>query len=47
MKKTIITCIACAIGIFIMGQTQQKFSKGFVMDKVDRTDQEWQTCLTP
>ena len=47
MKKTIITCIACAIGIFIMGQTQQKSSKGFVMDKVDRTDQEWQTCLTP
>ena len=22
-------------------------SKGFVMDKVERTDQEWQTCLTP
>ena len=47
MKKTIITCIACAIGIFFMGQTQQKYSKGFVMDKVERTDQEWQTCLTP
>ena len=40
MKKTIITCIACTIGIFFMGQTQQKFSKGFVMDKVERTDQE-------
>ena len=47
MKKSIITLIAFAIGIFIMGQTQQKSSKGFVMDKVERTDQEWQTCLTP
>ncbi len=47
MKKLIITLIAFAIGIFIMAQTQQKSSKGFVMDKVERTDQEWQTCLTP
>ena len=47
MKKSIITLIAFAIGIFIMAQTQQKSSKGFVMDKVERTDQEWQTCLTP
>ena len=30
-----------------MAQTQQKSSKGFVMDKIIKTDEEWQTCLTP
>ena len=30
-----------------MGQAQEKTSKGFVMDKVEKTDKEWQACLTP
>ena len=30
-----------------MGQSQQQSSKGFVMDKIIKTDEEWQTCLTP
>jgi len=30
-----------------MGQSQQQSSKGFVMDKIIKTDEEWQTFLTP
>jgi len=31
----------------IFSQSEKTSSKGLLMDKVERTDQEWQTCLTP
>ena len=34
-------------GMILIGQTSEKKSKGFVMDKVVKSDSEWQTCLTP
>jgi peptide-methionine (R)-S-oxide reductase len=47
MKKRSITILFCIIGVSLMGQSQQQSSKGFVMDKIIKTDEEWQTCLTP
>ena len=47
MKKRSITILFCIIGVSLMGQSQQQSSKGFVMDKIIITDEEWQTCLTP
>ena len=34
-------------GMMLIGQTSENKSKGFVMDKVVKSDKEWQTCLTP
>ena len=46
MKKIgFITTLLMAI-FFITGQTND-VPKGFVMDKVVKSDNEWQTCLTP
>ena len=47
MKRIFIISVVSLFGLFLMGQAQQKTSKGFVMDKVEKTDQEWQACLTP
>ena len=47
MKRLFIISAVSLFGLFLMGQAQQKTSKGFVMDKVEKTDQEWQACLTP
>ena len=47
MKKRSITILFCIIGVSLMGQSQQQSSKGFVMDKIIKTDEEWQACLTP
>ena len=47
MKKILIISVVSLFGLFFMGQTQEKPSKGFVMDKVEKTDKEWQACLTP
>jgi len=47
MKRIFIISVVSLFGLFLMGQAQQKTSKGFVMDKVQKTDKEWQTCLTP
>ena len=47
MKKILIISVVSLFGLFFMGQTQEKPSKGFVMEKVEKTDQEWQACLTP
>jgi len=46
MKKIgFITALFMAV-FFITGQTND-VPKGFVMDKVVKSDNEWQTCLTP
>jgi len=46
MKKIgFITVLFMAV-FFITGQTND-VPKGFVMDKVVKSDNEWQTCLTP
>lgn len=34
-------------GFFLIGQTNEESSKGFLMDKVVKSDQDWETCLTP
>ncbi len=47
MKRLFIISAISLFGLFLMGQAQQKTSKGFVMDKVEKTDKEWQACLTP
>ena len=47
MKRLFIISAVSLFGLFLMGQSQQKTSKGFVMDKVEKTDKEWQACLTP
>ena len=47
MKRIFIISVVSLFGLFLMGQAQQKTSKGFVMDKVQKTDEEWQACLTP
>ena len=47
MKKLLIIISLIIAGIMLFGQTKQESSKGFVMDKVEKTDQEWETCLTP
>lgn len=47
MKKVFILICFIATGLFLIGQTNEKSSKGFVMDKVIKLDQDWQTCLTP
>ena len=31
-------------GMMLIGQTSENKSKGFVMDKVVKSDKEWQTC---
>ena len=46
--KIFSTIIGLSItGMILIGQTSEKKSKGFVMDKVEKTDKEWQACLTP
>ena len=46
MKKIgFITALLMAV-FFITGQTND-VPKGFVMDKVVKSENEWQTCLTP
>ena len=47
MKRIFIISVVSLFGLFLMGQAQEKTSKGFVMDKVEKTDKEWQACLTP
>ena len=47
MKRIFIISAVSLFGLFLMGQAQEKTSKGFVMDKVEKTDKEWQACLTP
>lgn len=47
MKRFINILILTFIGFIIAGQTQNELPKGQLMEKVVRTDAEWQTCLTP
>ena len=47
MKKLLIISLIIMTGIIITGQTKKDSSKGFVMDKVVKSSEEWQTCLTP
>ena len=47
MKRFINILILTFIGFINAGQTQNELPKGQLMEKVVRTDAEWQTCLTP
>jgi len=47
MKKLLLVTTLIFAGLIFTGQTKQELSKGFVMDKVVKSDKEWQTCLTP
>lgn len=47
MKKLSLLLLLILAGLMFTGQTEQESSKGFVMDKVVKSEKEWQTCLTP
>ena len=47
MKKIFTISLLIITGIIVSGQTQKNSSKGFRMDKVVKSSEEWQTCLTP
>lgn len=47
MIKILTVLSAIVIGFGLLGQTKQESHKEFVMDKVEKSDQEWETCLTP
>jgi peptide-methionine (R)-S-oxide reductase len=47
MIKILTISSAIVIGFGLLGQTKQESHKEFVMDKVEKSDQEWETCLTP
>ena len=43
-KLFILGAIFCVLGF---SQKKEKKAGGIFMDKISKTDQEWQTCLTP
>ena len=47
MIKILTVLSAIVIGFGLLGQTKKESHKEFVMDKVEKSDQEWETCLTP
>lgn len=47
MIKILTISSAIVIGFGLLGQTKKESHKEFVMDKVEKSDQEWETCLTP
>mgnify|MGYP001274540728 FL=1 len=47
MKKSLNIASLLLAGAILFGQTQNKVPKGQLMEKVVKTDAEWQTCLTP
>jgi len=47
MKNIFILISFMVAGFFLIGQTNEESSKGFLMDKVVKSDQDWETCLTP
>ena len=47
MKKITITSSFILAAIIFTGQTKNESPEGKLMEKVVKTDAEWQTCLTP
>ena len=47
MKKLLALSLVIVAVTMFAGQTKQELHKEFVMDKVEKSDQEWETCLTP
>jgi len=47
MIKILTVLSAIVIGFGLLGQTKKESHKEFDMDKVEKSDQEWETCLTP
>ncbi len=47
MIKILTISSAIVIGFGLLGQTKKESYKEFDMDKVEKSDQEWETCLTP
>ena len=47
MKNIFILISFMVAGFFLIGQTNEESSKGFLMDKVVKSDQDWEICLTP
>ena len=47
MIKILTISSAIVIGFGLLGQTKKESHKEFDMDKVEKSDQEWETCLTP
>ena len=47
MKKLLALSLVIVAVTMFAGQTKQESHKEFVMDKVEKSDQEWETCLTP
>ena len=47
MIKILTISSAIVIGFGLLGQTKKESHKESDMDKVEKSDQEWETCLTP
>ena len=47
MRKLLTLSLFLVAVTLFAGQTKQESQKEFVMDKVEKSDQEWETCLTP
>ena len=46
MKKIILITLYC-FALQLVAQSKKNPAEGIFMDKVERTDKEWQACLTP
>ena len=46
MKKIILITLYC-FALQLVAQSKKNPAEGIFMDKVEKTDKEWQTCLTP
>ena len=46
MKKIILITLYC-FDLQLVAQSKKNPAEGIFMDKVEKTDKEWQTCLTP
>ena len=47
MRKLLTRSLFIVVVTLFAGQTKQESQKEFVMDKVEKSDKEWETCLTP
>ena len=45
MKKIILITLYC-FALQLVAQSKKNPAEGIFMDKVERTDKEWQACLT-
>ena len=47
MRKLLTLSLVIGAVTLFAGQTKQESHKEFVMDKVEKSDQEWETCTAP